>query len=696
MTVGAAPGQFTITSIVQGTTGRLKGTYKFTTGAATFGVVAPMGAAPDSIQVGSLATQVDVKNRWPDKSIKLAVVSTIIPSAGDYQVVAAASTSGTPLTPKWPTASVTYVVKSGEVTGTYVATLPAFNGTDSWLSGPIVRDARVVIFPRRMSDNVVHPYLRVVYDIRCFSIGACKVDVSPHNTLHSAGNRITGDITVVVNGATVFTESNYPHYYLTRWRRSFWTTGSTVSIVHPDWKSFVEAKAIPDWQDDVFDLKDQDLKSYYPNPSTGGASGNRWDIGGIGASIAAGWDTPGGRDELGPYPDWWARYVIWGGDNRREFILAHEDQNGSWNIYLTDDTLTALRHDTSPGTVYYWLDTPSGRQEPPHEPMGNQADAYGVYLTDNAHFPSMGYMPYLLTGDRWYCDQLRFAASNAMMKYYPGDRFYPRQDNVTNTWMSDGASGKTALMVASELRGSAWSLRNMTDAASYLPDADPFKAYAIEVMKQNLELYDLEATLEGRRWSTPEPHYGLWVGKGYTPDPAYDWVVSVPWQLCMTLWVVDHAIDQQLWGERGKGYRQRAAKHITELFLHEADGLTRMAAGASVLSWGRWATPKDPNSFGVNWYKTWAEIVPESLEITNNSFPPYTNYHGIEIRLALMAGEGLGDANATKWYDWMMTSEVPEETEGMWWYIRDRAGWAIQRGTMGLSTSLVKTFPKKK
>jgi hypothetical protein len=78
----------------------------FTAGWATFGQVLPPGAANDGLDVigpldptGSVApqtlqTQADVKSRWPDNSIKFAVVTARIPSAGDYQIVASPTAAG--------------------------------------------------------------------------------------------------------------------------------------------------------------------------------------------------------------------------------------------------------------------------------------------------------------------------------------------------------------------------------------------------------------------------------------------------------------------------------------------------------------------------------------------------------------------------------------------------------------------------
>src|SRR3954463_16393803 len=80
-------------------------TIHLTPGWATFGQALPQGAAPSGLRVGTFPTQTDVKNRWPDGSIRFAVVTALVPTAGAYPLVAAPVSIGT-FTPTLPTASV--------------------------------------------------------------------------------------------------------------------------------------------------------------------------------------------------------------------------------------------------------------------------------------------------------------------------------------------------------------------------------------------------------------------------------------------------------------------------------------------------------------------------------------------------------------------------------------------------------------
>ena len=70
-------------------------TVHLTPGWATFGEAVPQGLSHNGLQVGSLPTQTDVKNRWPDGSIRFAIVTVKAPAEASYLVSAAPAASGT-------------------------------------------------------------------------------------------------------------------------------------------------------------------------------------------------------------------------------------------------------------------------------------------------------------------------------------------------------------------------------------------------------------------------------------------------------------------------------------------------------------------------------------------------------------------------------------------------------------------------
>src|SRR3954454_8591034 len=63
-------------------------------GWATFGQALPQGAATGALQVGGLATQTDVKNTWPDGSIRFAIVTVNSSASGSFSITATTNAGG--------------------------------------------------------------------------------------------------------------------------------------------------------------------------------------------------------------------------------------------------------------------------------------------------------------------------------------------------------------------------------------------------------------------------------------------------------------------------------------------------------------------------------------------------------------------------------------------------------------------------
>src|SRR5690606_38118052 len=85
------------------------------------------------------------------------------------------------------------------------------------------------------------------------------------------------------------------------------------------------------------------------------------------------------------------------------------------------------------------------------------------WVPDNAHQPQPFFIPYLLTGEHFYQEQMQFWAGfslldNAFGLY--GNYCYSR--NVTPDYLG----------IAGQVRGTAWALRMAAEAAWAAPEAD--------------------------------------------------------------------------------------------------------------------------------------------------------------------------------------------------------------------------------
>ena len=156
------PGSVTATATVTVSVARganRSRTVGLTAGWATFGQAVPAGRSPPTASRSALSpTQTDVKNRWPDGSIRFAVVTVYVPNNGNFRWRPTAASAGS-FTPATVAATVNLQIGSTA----YTATLPASASTDVWLAGPLVREDRHVVsagLPDRRDTSVPARELR--------------------------------------------------------------------------------------------------------------------------------------------------------------------------------------------------------------------------------------------------------------------------------------------------------------------------------------------------------------------------------------------------------------------------------------------------------------------------------------------------------------------------------------------------------
>src|SRR5205823_5055201 len=174
----------------------------------------------------------------------------------------------------------------------------------------------------------------------------------------------------------------------------------------------------------------------------------------------------GGRRELAPYPDWTAQYLVHKTPSQRAYVLRHGELAGSWGIHVRDSDGLLPTIDKYP---YYWLD-PRWRNEAQLQgPRNVRKNRDGNYVIpgqaepgDIAHQPSLAFVPYLVTGDRFFADETTYWANFCLIGSYAND--FNRK-------------GSQGLLIGNEVRGIGWALRNLGDAAAYLPDDHPMKRY---------------------------------------------------------------------------------------------------------------------------------------------------------------------------------------------------------------------------
>jgi hypothetical protein len=617
------------------------GTVALTAGWATFGQAVPQGAATAALKVGSLTTQTDIKSKWPDGSIKFALVTVNVPSAGSYAITAAAAPTGT-FAPVLPTASVTLTI--GGVA--YVAVLPASKSNDIWMSGPLAYEGRSVVAP---GAGTAHPFLRVHFDTRVYSNGKGRVDVSVENVLDKVGaTTVAYDVKIVVNGQQVFTQTGVQHYYLTRWRKVFPIAGTIVSSITPDIRPFNTARILPPYLSLVANLVDV-------------PTGVNFDILKSGA-LDPNMPAHGGRPELAPYPDWTARYLVHKDQTERSYLLANGDLSGSWPIHVREAETSAT---TGVGgerlvsleqrpTLWYDaranpdFDFIKGSPMPIRE-YGSLIPEPGQspLIPDDAHQPSLAYVPYLLTGDRYYAEEMAFWANYGMIRTYPGD----------------GVRGGQGILAYNEVRGIGWALRNLAEAAALYPDG-PVKDYLSTRTTSNLQWLDNFANAQN---PVTNPFRVMWIGK----RPDGNQFISL-WEQTYLAYAIDRAL--KLGFTAGRAHRDAIAKFQLRLFTSEPQ-YPRAQGAPYIVAVG---TPPA----GAIYYDSYAQFsfftsMADVWTGTAGQERAFAGFYGPEARLNLMMGIESGWPGAQTAYDYLLPFIGVEPVWGALPDLAQRAGWAL-------------------
>jgi hypothetical protein len=618
-------------------------TYAFTKGWATFGLALPQGAARAGVQVGKLPTQTDVKVRWPDGSIRFAVISANIPSAGTSPIVAATAPSGQVTPAATPAVTVTLTVGGRP----YVATLPAAR-TDSWLSGPLVSEERAVVAPGG------HPFLRVIFDLRSYASGGSRVDVTVENCLDAGdADEVTYDVAIAIGDTRVFQQANVTHKYLARWRKVFAVGALQESAVIEDMAPFVAARAVPPYLSTV--------ASPSPSLKTAGVSGTGFDILDFG-DLTVPMNAHSGRPELAPYPDWTAQFLVHKTPAQRAYVMRHGELAGSWGIHVrsADGSMPSI---DAPGNGYYWLDSrwkdPGNMSAGFTGPRGHLE--HRAEPGDIAHQPSLAFVPYLLTGDRFFADEMAYWANFCLIGSFASD---------------DNRKGPQGLLIGNEVRGIGWGLRNLGDAAAYLPDSFPIKPYLASKVWANLTHLDqYAATYQSGPVQTLFPDRRPEDGTAqYQP---FMWISL--WEQAYLAWAVDRVMDHgpvttYNFANGGATIRNRIARLQLALFTNAQWPKDRQRQAPYLLAAGTWG----PNH-KLTYFQTFSEMAAATFSVPTPARPdfvrPFEGYYGPEARLLLRITEKLGDAGALDQIAALMADVF--ENVSMRDDLNKRSGWAI-------------------
>ncbi len=454
----------------------------------TFGQVFAQGDIPQLNSVtGKLSDgttvplQVDVKATHPDGSLRHGIISAVLPqlTSGQTQTIglvkAAASTMPAATTPADVvnagfTASVN-VNLGGQIYSASADALLKSGKYTTWLAGPVVNEW-LVSAPLKTAQGAVHPHLAARFAIRSFSgLKKVKVDVAIENDwAYEAGpQNFTYDAQILVGGQTVYSKPALTHFHHARWRKTFWWGEAPQTHISHNTAYLIASKALPNYDQTVV------ISSAALTALATGFSGTKTEP--MGPGIAQPYmPTTGGRPDIGLLPGWAATYLLSMDKNAKKATLGMGDLAGSWSAHYRDRNT-----DRPVSLVNYPYMTILGHESDTYNPVTKKYEAFpacggtctNTNVVDSAHEPSFNYLPYLVTGDYYFLEELQFWAMWNVFKSNPGYR-----DNVKG------------LIHSAQVRDQAWTLRTLADAAYITPDKDVLKPQFETLLSNNFDWYD--------------------------------------------------------------------------------------------------------------------------------------------------------------------------------------------------------------
>jgi hypothetical protein len=588
--------------------------------------------------------QLDVKNRYPDGSVRFGVVSLIAPELAarsqNEAILAPASRTGTPVT-LTSLPGYQFVVTLKTATKTHTFNIPALFATELaagrvsfWRQGPIVTEGRI--------DIPVESSMRLVVDLAKYRDGTYTTDVAFRNdyAMTAQGGELTYDVTITQNGTTVFSQNALRHFQYTAWRKFFSTAGERPVNVQIDTRYVRETKAFQ-----YYDIEMGLDKRVIDDMAAMRAKDANWRRPFSNNGIFRAMGTPGNRADIGPMTLWGASWIITQDPIVADVALAQGEAAAGipWHMWDVANK-TWLNLSNYPRV---WTDPrgwPKGAPGDKNSGQLTQTTVIGMrspgsygWDKDEAHRPQLSFLPYLFTGVRFHLDELMASGHDHFMTLWP----------VSRVKWPNGS------LLAQQVRGMAWALRDVAHAAWAAPDGTTEQAYLQEYLRRELQY---QVSMIPARTAEQGSIYGYQVAPTAcdarsVPGWQNDWVIS-----SMGL-IAGHGYPD------AKKYIEWATNFSTGRFLSESKGMN----------------PRDgilEGSFQVGYFPekgckgtfvhltTWGQVGDRLRELgrTNPApnWPQANGYYGRAVLLGLASIiNSTGNNDARTAYNWVRAANPP-------------------------------------
>jgi hypothetical protein len=403
---------------------------------ATAQLLARFGSAP-------ARTQMDIKTRYPDGSVRFAVITLQTP-----QLTAGATTGGMLLLGDTAAAAVDLGVKlagysltlalSGGMTKTVMAKSAisaalASSAATYWRRGPNATEARV--------DVPVSGSLHAVFDVTAYADGTYSTDVMLNNdyAMQPVGGTVSYSAVITQGGEQKFASGTLTHYQYQQWHEVVWSTDAPPINVQHDVPYLIKAGVFQNY-DTTIGINPAVIPaaSYQPLGDAG---------------ITRYMPMVGDRQDIGATTNVNALCLLSQDTAACRASRAQADAAASvpWHFF-----------DPKRGDYVSLDDYPTLWADGRGKPKLTQPVAEPTWTTDTAHQPGLSLVPYVLWGKRFDLDQINAQATFSELATW-------------NVYRHDGQG--IVLNDSDQQRAQGWMLRQLDDAAWANPDGSKAKAY---------------------------------------------------------------------------------------------------------------------------------------------------------------------------------------------------------------------------
>lgn len=438
-----------------------------------------------------LASQAEVKSRWADGSVKFAVMSCHLPALAQGEALQigfrdvgqsppVTTVSAAPfLDPAYDFDATIVLESSGQTLVCSAREMLASGAFEVWQSGPI---STTLILREHLARSFdvgfdAHHSLRPLFHVTFFPR---THDVFVRAILENADTRVlqdqSYDLRLELGDAQpsiVYEQDGILHKARTRWTRRAWIGGAPAPLdVEHDLDHLIAGNF---------------LVPMRTNPLSPAARDALWQEH-LGRSLAlyeAGdlrpsMGSPGWHKQIGPYPQWDVEALRGDGDHRLlERMLKNADLAAAWPLHYREGDVRGfdelgmiagqgrvLSTRMRPTIMLMSLTYSYTHVEDRVVPL--QTLSYGPWTLSREHLPNLHYVPYLVTGDPFYLEEMQFTASWA--QGYPNGA-------ATNYFYGRGPTGREGLIFSRSPRCMAWTGQQRLHTAFISPDGTPEKAY---------------------------------------------------------------------------------------------------------------------------------------------------------------------------------------------------------------------------